>query len=68
MNEIEVKILDIDKAAILARLREIGAELVKDEAQVNTIYDYPDLRLLGKKAMPASGRSKIGSRSGKPSI
>ena len=49
MNEIEVKILDIEKAAILARLREIGAELVKDEAQVNTIYDYPDLRLLGKK-------------------
>lgn len=49
MNEIEVKIIDIDKAATIARLTALGCELVKNEAQVNTIYDFPDLRLLKKK-------------------
>lgn len=49
MNEIEVKILDIDKEAIIRRLNETGCQLVKDEGQVNTIYDFHDLRLLSKK-------------------
>lgn len=49
MNEIEVKILDIDKAAIIRRLEELGCVRVKDEAQINTIYDFPDLSLLAKK-------------------
>lgn len=48
-EEIEVKILNIDKEAIIRRLEELNCTLVKDEAQVNTIYDYPDLRLLAKK-------------------
>ncbi len=49
MNEIEVKILCIDKAAIIQRLEELGLERVKDEHQVNTIYDFPDLSLLAQK-------------------
>lgn len=49
MNEIEVKILDIDKDAIIRRLEELGCQRVKDEAQINTIYDFPDLSLLAKK-------------------
>lgn len=49
MKEIEVKVLDIDKAAVIGKLEKMGCQLVKDEAQVNTIYDFPDLRLLKKK-------------------
>ncbi len=49
MNEIEVKIIDIDKAATIRKLEELGCERVKDESQINTIYDFPDLRLLAKK-------------------
>lgn len=49
MNEIEVKIIDIDKAAIIRKLEALGCERVKDESQINTIYDFPDLRLLSKK-------------------
>ena len=49
MNETEVKIIDIDKSAIIAKLEALGCKRVKDESQVNTIYDFPDLRLLSKK-------------------
>ena len=49
MHEIEGKIIDSDKAAIIKKLEALGCELVKDESQVNTIYDFPDLRLLSKK-------------------
>lgn len=49
MKEIEVKVLDIDKVAIINKLEKLGCQLVKDEAQINTIYDFPDLRLLKKK-------------------
>lgn len=49
MNEIEVKIVDIDKDAIIKKLEAMGCQRVKDEAQVNTIYDFPDRRLLAQK-------------------
>lgn len=49
MNEIEVKILCIDKQAMIQRLEKMGLEKVKDEHQVNSIYDFPDLPLLAKK-------------------
>lgn len=49
MNEIEVKIINIDKSAIIAKLEALGCTRVKDESQINTIYDFPDLRLLSKK-------------------
>lgn len=49
MNEIEVKILRIDKQTMIRRMEEMGLQKVKDEHQVNTIYDFPDLPLLAKK-------------------
>lgn len=49
MNEIEVKILRIDKEAMIRRMEDMGLARVKDEHQVNTIYDFPDLPLLAKK-------------------
>ena len=45
MNEIEVKILDIDRAAVEARLGEIGAELHSDELLSAFFFDFPDHRL-----------------------
>lgn len=45
MNEIEVKILEIDIKNICRLLEEANATLVKREHQINTIYDFEDLRL-----------------------
>ncbi len=42
MNEMEVKVLDIDKNEIEKKLREIGATLVKDEFQYNLRFDTED--------------------------
>lgn len=41
-RELEVKILNIDKHEVERKLVDIGAELVKRELQVNSVYDYPD--------------------------
>ena len=49
MNEIEVKILEIDIPEIISQLEKHNLTRVKDEAQVNTIYDFPELSLLSKK-------------------
>lgn len=49
MSEIEVKILEIDIPEIINILDGMGLERVKDETQINTIYDFPDLPLLSKK-------------------
>lgn len=54
MNEIEVKIIDIDVEDIKHRLEKLAAEKVKDEIQVNNLYDFPDRRLLG-----ANGYARI---------
>jgi adenylate cyclase class 2 len=45
VSEIEVKVLDIDRAAIRARLLELGATLVKKGRETNRMYDFPDERL-----------------------
>ena len=49
MNEIEVKILEIDIPEIISQLEKHNLTRVKDEAQVNTIYDFHELSLLSKK-------------------
>lgn len=49
MNEMEVKILTIDVDEIIKKLENLGLTRVKDESQINTIYDFEDLRLLSKK-------------------
>jgi predicted adenylyl cyclase CyaB len=41
MTEIELKFIDIDAAAIEARLVELGAEKVFDGAMQATMYDFP---------------------------
>ena len=42
MNEIEVKVLNIDKKEIIRKLEEIGATLIKDEEQINIRFDTED--------------------------
>lgn len=42
MNEIEVKVLNIDKDEIERKLINLGAKLVKDEDQVNMRFDTID--------------------------
>ncbi len=42
MNEIEVKVLNINKEEIRKKLVEIGAKLVKDEEQINIRFDTED--------------------------
>lgn len=49
MNEIEVKIIEIDIEETRKKLEGFGAELVKNEHQINTIYDFEDMRLHSKK-------------------
>jgi adenylate cyclase, class 2 len=49
MQEIETRILDVDVDFIKSRLAEINAVKVKDENQINSIYDFPDRRLLNAK-------------------
>ena len=45
MKEIEVKILDIDRPAVEARLVELGAELCFDGLLTALFFDFPDGRL-----------------------
>ncbi len=49
MKELEVKIIDINIADLREKLNSIGAEKVKEENQINNIYDFPDRKLLDKK-------------------
>lgn len=48
MNEIEVKVLDIDKKSIINKLKNIGADLVKNEDQTNIRFDMSDNSLKKK--------------------
>lgn len=48
MNEIEVKVLDIDKESLVKKLNDINATLVKKEFQNNYMFDYPDNRFFSK--------------------
>jgi adenylate cyclase class 2 len=45
MQEIEVKFLDIDKDALIAKLEELGAEKVGTFRYIHTAMDFPDYRL-----------------------
>jgi len=49
MKEIEIKIIDIDVEEIRIKLFNINAPKVKQENQINNIYDFPDKRLLNNK-------------------
>lgn len=49
MHEIETRILDINVDAIREKLRSISAVKVKEENQINSLYDFPDRRLLNAK-------------------
>lgn len=42
MNEIEVKVLNINKEEIEKKLIDIGAKLIKDEEQINIRFDTDD--------------------------
>ncbi len=45
MEEIEVKYLEIDRAAIEKKLLELGAKKVGDYHYRRQLFDYPDMRL-----------------------
>ncbi|MGE3725348.1 MAG: class IV adenylate cyclase [Candidatus Sericytochromatia bacterium] len=45
MNEIEVKVLNIDRDTLREKLRALGAVCEGREFQQNRMYDYPDRRL-----------------------
>ena len=64
MNELETRIIDIDVDAIRSQLISIGAKKVKDENQINDIYDFEDGRLLKAKGY-ARIRTTIDKLSGK---
>lgn len=49
MKELETRIIDIDLDKFRKDLKTINAEKVKEENQINNIYDFPDRRLLEKK-------------------
>jgi len=49
LKEIETRILRINVEEIKSKLINLGCEKVKDENQVNNLYDFPDRRLLSKK-------------------
>ncbi|MGE5628700.1 MAG: class IV adenylate cyclase [Solirubrobacterales bacterium] len=49
MNEMELRIINIDVDKIRNQLITLSAVLVKKENQVNKIYDFPDNRLLSSK-------------------
>jgi len=49
LQEIETRIIKIDVNTIKERLINLGCEKVKDENQVNNLYDFPDRRMLSKK-------------------
>jgi predicted adenylyl cyclase CyaB len=47
VNEVEVKIIDIDRTAVESRLRELGAKRGADESLAAVFFDFPDRRLKG---------------------
>lgn len=49
MQEIEIKIIKIDVEKIKASLLKLQCTKVKDENQINNIYDFPNRQLLDKK-------------------
>ena len=49
MKEIETRIIDIDVKEIRRKLSTINAKKVKQENQINNIYDFSDKRLLTNK-------------------
>ncbi|MEW9094408.1 MAG: CYTH domain-containing protein [Clostridiaceae bacterium] len=46
MNELEVKILDIDLNYIREKLKELKCEKVKEENQINNLFDFKNKYLL----------------------
>lgn len=48
-KEMEVKVLNIDKNEIENKLRQIGADLIKKEYQINTIFDSNDRKIKKNK-------------------
>lgn len=49
MKEIELRIIDIDVQEIRKKLLDINAIKVKQENQINNIYDFSDKRLIKSK-------------------
>ena len=49
MKELETRVVDIDVDKIRKISNNIGAEKVKEEYQINNIYDFEDNRLLNDK-------------------
>ncbi|NEZ47078.1 CYTH domain-containing protein [Clostridium niameyense] len=49
MKELETRIIDINIDEIRYKLVQIGAKKVKQENQINNIYDFPDNRLIKNK-------------------
>ena len=49
MKELETKIINIDIEDIKIKLQKMKAEKVKEENQINSIFDFPDRRLLKHK-------------------
>lgn len=49
MKELETRVVDIDVDKIRKVLNDIGAKKVKEEYQINNIYDFEDNRLLNAK-------------------
>jgi adenylate cyclase class 2 len=49
LKEIETRIIDIDVDEIRKKLLNINAHKVKQENQINNIYDFSDKRLLNNK-------------------
>jgi adenylate cyclase, class 2 len=49
MKELETRIFDIDVDEIRLKLRNLNAVKVKEEYQINNIYDFKDNTLLSKK-------------------
>ena len=49
MRELETRIVDINVEEIRSKLIKLGALKVKEEYQINNIYDFEDNRLLNSK-------------------
>ncbi|MFR1710254.1 MAG: class IV adenylate cyclase [Clostridium sp.] len=49
MQEMETRILKINVDEIKSKLNKLGCKKVKDENQINNLYDFPDRSMLNKK-------------------
>lgn len=49
MKEMEIRIVNIDVDVIRTKLFSLGCTKVKEENQINLIYDFPDKKLLNNK-------------------